>query len=59
MAPAELPVIVGIAVAIERPRPLQALLGANNVSFALGENGRVIVPPDQAGGLMVDFVPQT
>jgi hypothetical protein len=59
MAPAELPIVVGIAVAIERPRPLQALLGANNVSFALGENGRVIVPPDQAGGLMVEFVPQT
>jgi hypothetical protein len=59
MAPAELPIIVGIAVAIERPRPLQALLGANNVSFALGESGRVIVPPDQAGGLTIEFVPQT
>jgi hypothetical protein len=59
IAPAELPVIVGIAVAIERPRPLQALLGANNVNFALGENGRVIVPPDQAGGLTIEFVPQT
>jgi hypothetical protein len=59
MAPAELPAIVGIAVAIERPRPLQALLGANNVSFALGENSRVIVPPDQTGGLTIEFVPQT
>jgi hypothetical protein len=59
MAPTELPIIVGIAVAIERPRPLQALLGANNVSFALGESGRVIVPPDQAGGLTIEFVPQT
>jgi hypothetical protein len=59
MAPTELPTIVGVAVAIERPRPLQALLGANNVNFALGENGRVIVPPDQTGGLTIEFVPQT
>ncbi len=59
MAPKDLPAIVGIAIAIERPRPLQALLGANNVSFSLGEGGRVIVPPEQAGGLAIEFMPQT
>jgi len=58
MAPEILPAIVGIAIAIERARPLQALLGANNVSYALGEGGRVIVAPEQAGGLMIEFMPQ-
>ncbi|MBS0221781.1 MAG: hypothetical protein JSR91_13675 [Proteobacteria bacterium] len=59
MAPKDLPAIVGIAIAIERPRPLQALLGANNISFSLGEEGQVLVAPEQAGGLMIEFMPQT
>lgn len=59
MVPADLPAIVGIAIAIERARPLQALLGANNVSFALGEDGRIIVPSEQAGGIAIEFMPQT
>lgn len=59
MAPEEMPSIVGIAIAVERARPLQALLGANNVSFSLGEGGRVIVAAEQAGGLMIEFMPQT
>lgn len=59
MAPAQKPSIVGIAVAVERPRPLQALLRANNVNFALKEGDLVVVPPDQAGGLMIEFMPQT
>lgn len=58
MAPEELPAVAGMAIAIERARPLQALLGANNVSFGLGEDGRVIVAPEQAGGLMIEFMPQ-
>ncbi|SJZ44450.1 Glyoxalase-like domain-containing protein [Enhydrobacter aerosaccus] len=58
MVPKDLPAIVGIAVAIERARPLQALLGANNVSYALGEDGRVIVAPEQAGGIAIEFMPQ-
>jgi hypothetical protein len=58
MAPESLPSIVGVAIAIERARPLQALLGANNVAFSLGEDGRVIVAPEQAGGLMFEFMPQ-
>jgi hypothetical protein len=58
MAPDVLPSIVGVAIAIERARPLQALLGANNVSFSLGADGRVIVAPEQAGGLMLEFMPQ-
>lgn len=59
MAPEALPQVVGIAIAVERPTPLQALLRANNVNFALGDGGRVIVPPEQAGGLMIEFMPQT
>ncbi len=59
MAPERRPSIVGIAVAVERPRPLQALLRANNVAFALAEGDRVVVPPEQAGGLLVEFIPQT
>lgn len=59
MAPRELPQVVGVAVAVERSRPLQALLRANNVGFALGEGDRLIVPPEQAGGMMFEFMPQT
>lgn len=59
MAPERKPAIVGIAVAVERPRPLQALLRANNIAFALTEGDRIVVPPDQTGGLMIEFIPQT
>ncbi|MBS0521192.1 MAG: VOC family protein [Proteobacteria bacterium] len=59
MAPTELPSIVGIAIAIERSRPLQALLAANNVAYSLAEDGRVIVAPEQAGGFAIEFIPQT
>jgi hypothetical protein len=59
MAPEHKPAIVGIAVAIERARPLQALLRANNVPFALTEGDRVIVPAEHAGGLAIEFLPQT
>ncbi|MBX9946335.1 MAG: VOC family protein [Reyranella sp.] len=59
MAPAELPCVVGVAIAVERTRPLQALLRANNVAFALTEGDRVLVAPEQAGGLMIEFMPQT
>jgi hypothetical protein len=59
MAPQDLPAVVGATIAIERQRPLQALLGANNVSFALGEDGRVLVACEPAGGLVIEFMPQT
>ena len=59
MAPTELPVVVGAAIAIERSRPLQALLRANNVAFQLTEGDRVLVAPEQSGGLMIEFMPQT
>jgi hypothetical protein len=59
MAPTELPVVVGAAIAIERSRPLQALLRANNVAFQLTEGDRVLVAPEQSGGLMLEFMPQT
>jgi len=59
MAPEQRPCIAGVAIAVERPRPLQALLRANNVPFALTEGDRVLVPPEQAGGLLIEFVPQT
>ena len=59
MAPKALPAVVGATIAIERSRPLQALLRANNVSFALAEDKRVLVAPEQAGGLMLEFMPQT
>jgi len=49
MAPKELPAVVGATIAIERARPLQALLSANNVAFALGEGDRVLVAT-RAGG---------
>ena len=58
MAPQKLPAVVGATIAIERSRPLQALLGANNVAFALGDGDRVLVAPEQAGGLMLEFMPQ-
>src|SRR5882724_39036 len=56
MAPKELPAVVGATIAIERARPLQALLRANNVAFALGDGDRVLVAPEQAGGLMLEFM---
>jgi hypothetical protein len=58
MPPSELPAVVGAAVAIERARPLQGLLSANNVPFALAEGDRVLVAPEQTGGLMIEFIPQ-
>lgn len=59
MVPADLPCVVGITVAVERTRPLQALLRANNVAFALGDANRVLVAAEQAAGLMIEFLPQT
>jgi hypothetical protein len=59
MVPEHKPAIVGIVVAVERSRPLQALLRANNVPFALTEGDRVLVPGEQTGGLMIEFMPQT
>ncbi len=58
MAPPELPAIAGITVAVERARPLQALLRANNVPFGLAEGDRVLAGPEQAGGIMIEFLPQ-
>jgi hypothetical protein len=58
MAPEQKPAVVGVAIAVERARPLQALLRANNVPFALTEGDRVIVPAEQVDGLMVEFMPQ-
>ena len=58
MAPDERPAIVGLAIAVERARPLQALLRANNVPFAVTEGDRVIVPAEHAGGLAIEFMPQ-
>lgn len=58
IAPEQKPAVVGIAVAVERARPLQALLRANNVPFALTEGDRVIVPAEQTEGLMIEFMPQ-
>lgn len=59
MAPDQLPAIVGITVAVERARPLQALLRANNVPFGLAEGDRVLVAAEQLGGLVIEFLPQT
>jgi len=59
MAPEHKPMIVGIAVAVERSRPLQALLRANNMPFALTEGDRVVIPAEQTDGLMIEFMPQT
>ena len=58
MAPPELPAIAGVTIAIERARPLQALLRANNVPFALTEGDRVVIPAEQIDGLMIEFLPQ-
>jgi hypothetical protein len=58
MAPQELPAIVAATIAIERTPPLQALLRANNVPFGLAEDKRVLVAPEQTGGLMIEFLPQ-
>jgi len=58
MPPGELPAVVGAAIAVERARPLQGLLSANNVPFALAEGDRVLVAPEQTGGLMIEFIPQ-
>src|SRR5260370_30250644 len=58
MAPEQLPAVVGATAAIERARPLQALLRANNVPFALAEGDRVLVAPEQTGGVMIEFLPQ-
>src|SRR5829696_2828872 len=58
MAPQELPAIVGVTIAVERARPLQALLRANNVPFGLAEGDRVLTAPEQSGGLMIEFLPQ-
>jgi hypothetical protein len=59
MAPDALPAIVGATIAVERARPLQALLRANNVPFALTEGDRILVAPEQSGSLMIEFMPQT
>ncbi|MFO1157490.1 MAG: VOC family protein [Reyranellaceae bacterium] len=58
MAPDALPAVVGITIAVERARPLQALLRANNVAFAVAEGDRVLVASDKSAGLMIEFVPQ-
>jgi hypothetical protein len=58
MAPEQRPAIVGVAIAVERARPLQALLGANNIPYALAEGDRVVVPAEQIDGLMIEFMPQ-
>jgi hypothetical protein len=58
MAPEQRPAIVGVAIAIERARPLQALLSANNIPYALAEGNRVVVPAEQTDGLMIEFIPQ-
>jgi hypothetical protein len=58
MAPEQRPAIVGVSIAVERARPLQALLGANNVPYGLAEGNRVIVPAEQTDGLMIEFIPQ-
>lgn len=58
MAPEQKPAIVGVSVAVERARPLQALLRANNVPFAVAEGDRVLTAPEHSGGLLFEFVPQ-
>jgi hypothetical protein len=58
MVPTALPAIVGVTIAIERARPLQALLGANNVPFALAEGDRILTAPEHSGGVMIEFLPQ-
>ena len=58
MEPLRKPSIVGIAVAVERARPLQAILRSNNVPFAVTEGDRVLVSPESTGGLLIEFMPQ-
>jgi hypothetical protein len=58
MEPKRMPSITGIAVAVERARPLQALLRANNIPFAVTEGDRVLVSPETTGGLLIEFMPQ-
>jgi hypothetical protein len=57
-APKRLPSIAGIAIAIERARPLIALLKANGVAHALTEGDRVLVSPENTGGVLIEFMPQ-
>ena len=59
MAPSTLPAVVGVTVAIDRPRPMQALLRANNVPFALAEGDRILVANETVADLMIEFLPQT
>jgi hypothetical protein len=59
MTPSALPAIAGVTIAIDRPRPLQALLRANNVPFALAEGDRILVANEAIAGLMIEFLPQT
>ena len=59
MAPQDLPAIVGVTIAVERARPLQALLRANNVPFGLAEGDRVLTAPEQSGGLMISSFRRT
>ncbi|MBM3643354.1 MAG: VOC family protein [Alphaproteobacteria bacterium] len=58
MAPATRPAIVGLAIAVERARPVRALLNANNIPNVPVEDGRILVGAEAAGGLAVEFVPQ-
>ena len=58
MAPEQRPTVVGLTLAVERARPLQALLRANNVPFGLADDSRTVVAPEQVGGLMIEFIPQ-
>ena len=58
MAPEQRPAVVGLTLAVERARPLQALLRANNVPFGIADNSRTVVAPEQVGGLMIEFIPQ-
>lgn len=58
MEPKRMPSITGIAIAVERARPLQALLRANNIPFAVTEGDRVLVSPESTGGLLIEFMPQ-
>ena len=58
MAPGQRPAIVGLTLAVERARPLQALLRANNVPFGVADGSRTVVAPEHVGGLMIEFIPQ-
>jgi hypothetical protein len=58
-APSALPAVVGVTVAVERPRPLQALLRANNIPFAVAEGDRILVANEPIADLMIEFLPQT